>query len=77
VSAGVFGVPVEGIRLCSMCCRGERWFMEASRSMDARRGDGFRAFATEAGTESGTVETIAAQLLTFRRRAIRTLHGDV
>jgi hypothetical protein len=44
--------------------------------MDARRGNRFRAFATEAGTGSGTVETIAAQLLTFRRQAIRALRGE-
>jgi len=31
------------------------------------------AFATEAGTGSGTVETIAAHLLTFECEAIRTL----
>jgi hypothetical protein len=55
--------------------------MKASQSM---AGDGgatpeflVRAFATEAGTRSGTVETIAAQLLTFGRKAVRTPHGEV
>jgi len=42
-----------------------------------RRNSWFWSFATEAGTGSGTVETIAAQLLTFGRDAIRTLHGEV
>jgi len=50
--------------------------MKASQSME---GDGcatqvvLPAFATEAGTGSGTVETIAAHLLTFECRANRTL----
>jgi len=42
---------------------------------DVETGSG--AFATEAGTGSETVETIAAQLLTFGPQAIHALRGEV
>jgi hypothetical protein len=46
-----------------------RWWRDADIS--------FGAFATEAGTGSGTVEIIASHLLTFEREAVRSPSREV